>query len=239
MSSYKTHALIGGVGGLFLARVLDMLPHGAAIGQNVFGQLGAAGSSIPPAAAAALSTGGLVAGSAFLALIPDIDEPGSFIARRARTAIALACAPLLGAVGYLLASSGIIHTQPIVAAAVCALTGLGFFGPLVGHIVVRLIRVGAGGHRRLTHSLVPCAALTVLAAGLWAAGLRVWAIIPAALVWGVVLHGLGDLPTPMGLPLFYPISQKDFFTLPKPLRPYGEPIAAAIAVIVGFVLWPR
>jgi hypothetical protein len=43
----------------------------------------------------------------------------------------------------------------------------------------------------------------------------------------------------MGLPLFYPVSQKDFFTLPKPLRPYGEPIAAAIAVIVGFVLWPR
>lgn len=238
MSSYRTHALIGAVGGLGLARLLDMVPHATAISQNPFAQLGPA-SIVPPGVTASLTTAGLVAGSAFLALLSDIDEPGSFIARRAKTAIVLACAPLLGAVGWFLASSGVIHTQPIVAAVVCALVGLGFFGPLLGHVIVRLVRVGAGGHRRLTHSLVPCAALAVLAAGLWFTGLRPWAIIPAALVWGVVLHGLGDLPTPAGLPLFYPLSQADFHSLPKPLRPYGEPIAAAVAVVAGFLLWPR
>src|SRR6266540_3559684 len=206
MSSYRTHALIGAVGGLGLARLLDMVPHATAISQNPFAQLGPA-SIVPPGATASLTTAGLVAGSAFLALLSDIDEPGSFIARRAKTA--------------------------------SALVGLGFFGPLLGHVIVRLVRVGAGGHRRLTHSLVPCAALAVLAAGLWFTGLRPWAIIPTALVLGVVLHGLGDLPTPAGLPLFYPLSQADFHSLPKPLRPYGEPIAAAVAVIAGFLLWPR
>ena len=239
MSSYRTHALIGAVGGLGLARVLDMLPHGAAISQTVIGHIGVQGVVVPPGAASVLITAGLVVGSAFLALVSDIDEPGSWVARRARTVIALACAPLFGAVGFSLASSGTIHLQPIIVAVLGALVGLGFVGPLLGYLIVRLIRTGAGGHRRLTHSLLLGGALALTAAGLWFAGLRAWAIIPAALTWGILLHDLGDVGTPAGLPLLYPMSTITIHALPRPLRPYGEPIAAVIALIVGFALWPR
>ncbi len=239
MSSYRTHALIGAVGGLFLARVLDMRSDDAALSQTIFGQLGVQGVVVPPGAASVLRTIGLVVGSAFLALVSDIDEPGSWVARRARTVIALACAPLLGAAGFARASSGMNHIQPIIAAVLGALVGLGLVGPLLGHLIVRLIRTGAGGHRRLTHSLLLGGLLALAAAGLWVAGLRAWAIIPAALTWGILLHDLGDVGTPAGLPLLYPLSDITIHALPRPLRPYAEPIAAVIAVIVGFALWPR
>jgi membrane-bound metal-dependent hydrolase YbcI (DUF457 family) len=238
MSSYRTHALIGAVGGLFLARVLAMLPHGAALSQTIFGQLGAQGV-VSPGAASVLSTAGLVVGSAVLALVSDIDEPGSWVARRARTVVALACAPLLGAVGLALAEGGMIHIQPIIAAVLGALVGLGFIGPLLGHLIVRLIRAGAGGHRKLTHSLLLGGLLALASEGLWFAELRAWAIIPAALAWGILLHDLGDVGTPAGLPLLYPMSDITIHALPRRLRPYGEPIAAVIAVIVGFALWQR
>ena len=56
MSSYRTHALIGAVGGLGLARLLDMVPHATAISQNPFAQLGPA-SIVPPGVTAVAESG--------------------------------------------------------------------------------------------------------------------------------------------------------------------------------------
>ena len=199
MSSYRTHALIGAVGGLGLARVLDTLPDGAALSQALVGPIGAQGVVVPPGVASVLSTIGLVVGSAVLALVSDIDEPGSWVARRARTVIALACAPLLGAIGFALAEGGIIHIQPIIAAVLGALVGLGFLGPLLGHLIVRLIRTGAGGHRRLTHSLLLGDLLALGQSAVACPFVRLGDYSRRARL-GILLHDLGDVGTPAGLP---------------------------------------
>lgn len=75
----------------------------------------------------------------------------------------------------------------------------------------------------------------MLAVTLWRIGQPVWAIVPAALVWGQCLHVLGDLVTPAGVPLLYPISGKDV-GLPRPFSTYGESIATVVAIICGYVV---
>ncbi|HEU5098983.1 MAG TPA: metal-dependent hydrolase [Roseiflexaceae bacterium] len=63
-----------------------------------------------------------------------------------------------------------------------------------------------------------------------------WALLPGALAWGIVLHDVADLVTPHGIPLFYPISDRDFHILPESLRHFGEPIIAGVALVAGVLL---
>ena len=229
MSSWRTHALIGGVAGLALARALDTLPHGA-IGRLAAAQLQAAG------VAGALLTIGLVAGSAVLALLPDIDERHSKVSQWAHAIIALATAPIAGLAGWMLASSGRLHVAPIGAAAALSLLGVVVIGPSLGFALLRMLRAGVGGHRRLTHSLLLAALLGAAAAGLWALGLQVSATVPGALAYAIVVHAPGDIVTREGIMPIWPLST---WTLRIPLGSFGEPAAAAAALLAAVVLWTR
>jgi len=230
MSGYQVHALCGAVGGLALARALSILDVTATLVTPHSGLVPSV--ALPPG----VLDGLIVAGSAFVALLPDIDEGGSWVARRAKLVVSLACAPIGAIIGYSLSDKLHITGQPLVAAVVGALAALGFVGPLIGALLLKLIRRTAGGHRRFTHSLVFAAVLAFVAVIAWRFVGAPWALLPGALAWGIVLHDVADLVTPHGLPLFYPLSNRDFHILPKALRRMGEPIIACVAVGVGLLL---
>lgn len=219
MSSGTTHMIIGGVCGLGVAKLAST--YGVEL-PDVPG-----GSYLLPVL--------LVAGSAFLATLPDIDEPKSFIAQRARFAITFATGIIGTLIGWSAASLGRIAWSPSVAALVAGCLGFVLIGPLLSTLILRLIRFGAGGHRRLTHSLVVAALLAAIAWILWTGGYLLGAILPAALAYAIVVHDIGDLVTPMGLPLWYPISTRTV-GLPRPLSSFGEPLILLVAVGVGVLL---
>lgn len=227
MSGFQTHMLIGGVAGLALGRALDLVGISPALGLDtmLIQYLGRSGASW----ASLLSTGlPLVALSALLATVPDIDEPGSYIARRAEAVVTLTGAGLafLGAIAAKL--------QP--ALWLIALTLGTIVGALAGHLLLRAIRRAAGGHRRLTHSPLLALVFALIGGALWLGHLGAWALIPAALAWGILVHDIGDLVTPAGLPLLYPFSSKSFRVLPEPICRFGEPIVALAASIAGLML---
>lgn len=170
MSSFGTHALIGAVGGLALARGLEMTGHTLPIQAQA--------DALAPGA----GTLALVGISAFVALVPDIDEPNSWIGQRVVRVGALAGLVLGGMLG--LSAAGLIGAA--LAAGIGAVIG-GFLASLL----LRGIRTAAGGHRRLTHSFILAGVFAAIAAALVHAGLPVWAQLPAALAWGIVLHDLG------------------------------------------------
>jgi membrane-bound metal-dependent hydrolase YbcI (DUF457 family) len=170
----------------------------------------------------------LIGASALLATLPDIDEPGSFIGRRVRIATSLAGAGAAGWLAFALA-------LPIGLAVLLLAVGI-IGGGAAGYGLVLAIRRAAGGHRRLTHSLVLAGALAALAGALWLGGLRTEAIVPAALAWGIVVHNLGDVVTPAGVPLLYPFSRRDVRVLPRPVSRYGETLAATVAVGIAVLL---
>lgn len=218
MSSFQTHMLVGAVGGLVLARALAPLGIAPPVGAGTL--ISQLGTSLP-----------LVLLSALLATVPDIDEPGSFIARRARAVLTLTG---MGLAGYAAFAAQI---APVLTLLV--LVG----GALVGHVVgvgaLRLIRHGAGGHRRLTHSLVLALAFAVAAYGLWRAQAHAWALVPAGLAWAIVIHDVADVVTPAGVPLLYPFSGRSVRVLPEPICRMGEPLVAAGAIIVAVLLVQR
>lgn len=212
MSSFSTHALIGGCAGAI-----------AGIGLERFQPdlLATAADSIP-GGTPAMAQLALVAVSAVVALIPDIDEPGSWISRRTVAVIALAGMALGALAGSLFS-------------LVWLIVGIGIgavVGSLLGAALVRGIRLAAGGHRRLTHSLVLAAAFVALGIGVMTTVDPRWAVIPFALAWGIVMHDLGDVVTPAGVPLLYPLSSKDVRLLPEPICRAGEFIAGATAVLL-------
>jgi inner membrane protein len=90
----------------------------------------------------------------------------------------------------------------------------------------------AGGHRRLTHSLVLSLPLVLLAVVLWSVQ-PVAAVGVGLLAWGQWLHLLGDLVTPSGVPLLYPLTTRDTHLLPRPLTTIGEPLIASAALLCG------
>jgi membrane-bound metal-dependent hydrolase YbcI (DUF457 family) len=103
--------------------------------------------------------------------------------------------------------------------------------------LLRIIRGAAGGHRHLTHSLVVSVPLALIAAGCWWQGLTVAALVVGLLAWGQWLHLLGDLVTPAGVPLAYPLSDHDIRLLPRPLARMGEPLVAVLALLcAGWLL---
>lgn len=221
--------LIGAVGGLGLATWLEQT-QALPLPTGVF-QLGS------PSVPLGLMGAGIVLGSAVGSLWCDIDEPGSWISRRVKSAVALVAAPLTGVVGYALAVQGRVTLRPEVAAVIGILLGALVLGPLLGWLLLRLIRIGAGGHRRLTHSLVVGGLLAALAVVLWRGGQPIWAIVPAALVWFQVLHLIGDVVTVAGVPLLYPFSTRDV-GLPRPFAVVGEALITVIALFVGsWLLW--
>lgn len=230
MSRYQVHALCGAVGGHALARTLSILDVTATLVTPHSGFVPSV--ALPPGVLGGL----IVAGSAFVALLPDIDEGGSWVARRAKLVVSLACAPIGAIIGYSLSDKLHITGQPLVAAAVGALVALVFVGPLLGVLLLKLIRWAAGGHRRFTRSYVLASVLAAVVVIVWRLAGAPWALLPGALAWGIFLHTIADLVTLAGVPLFYPASEKSFFLLPRGLRHMGEPIIACVAVGVGLVL---
>ena len=76
--------------------------------------------------------------------------------------------------------------------------------------------------------------LLVLAAAVSLLGLPEWAIVPAALAWGLALHDLGDVVTPAGLPLLWPL-REGTVRLPRAVARHGERLAAGAAVLA--IIW--
>ncbi len=221
VSSFRTHMFIGAVGGLGLYKFAEhVVPTAVSIHVKVAG----VSYAIPPAAVGI----GCIVISAYLALWPDIDEPGSHISHRARHfmwiiggTIGLTIALAVPQIGLLLA------LLPLLGVAV---------GSIGGGLILSLLRRLSGGHRRLTHSLVIGTALVLLAGILYFMGLSIFTLPALALAWGQMLHLAGDVVTPRGVPLFYPFSRQDFRFLPYPAARYGELIAAGSALLVGIIL---
>lgn len=211
MSSWRGHMLIGATGGLALVRVLRVTGHFPVL------------PDIPPLGVETA----IIGGSAFLALLPDIDEPNSWIGQRVQLMMTLA-----GIILALVLAVGL--ELPLQWIAVYAAVGM-VVGKLAGWLLLKAIRTAAGGHRRLTHSLPLTGVLLLGTVALWSLGYGAWSLIPLAVAWGQVLHVLGDLPTPAGVPLFYPFSKQDF-GLPQPLSSFGEGLAAISAIAVASIL---
>jgi membrane-bound metal-dependent hydrolase YbcI (DUF457 family) len=220
MSSFGTHALIGAVGGLALAQGLELTGHTLPIQAQA--------DALAPGA----GTMALVGISAFVALVPDIDEPNSWIGQRVVRVGAFAGLVLSGMLGLsaggLTDGAGGLGAAGLLGAAVAA--GMGaVIGGFLASVLLRGIRTAAGGHRRLTHSFILAGMFAAIAGALVVAGLPIWAQLPAALAWGIVLHDLGDVVTPAGVPVLYPLSERDLHLLPEPLRGGGEAIAGGTA----------
>ena len=156
MSSGKTHMLVGGVAGMAVARWLG-LPLLEATTQSLLGW-------------------GAVAASTVLATLPDIDQPRSWIAQRVRLVVTLASAGVGVFMGLFALRAGVLRPflgvdwvryPGWLAPIVLGLLGLLIVGPVGGSLLLRIIRVSAGGHRRLTHSGLLAAVLAGVAWWLW------------------------------------------------------------------------
>jgi len=69
----------------------------------------------------------------------------------------------------------------------------------------------------------------------WTGGYVLWAIVPGALAYAVIVHLIGDLVTVHGVPIFYPFSTRSV-ALPRPLSSVGEPLILLVALAVGALL---
>ena len=222
MSGFQTHMLIGAVAGLALGQALGFAGASPALGLDpaiarAFGHAGSFAAVVP-----------LITLSALLATLPDIDEPGSYIARRAHACTTLAGAGLAACLAF---AARLAPSMWVVA----MLTGA-TLGGIAGFALLRLIRRAAGGHRRLTHSLLLALVFALAAGGLRLGRLGAWPLLPAGLAWAIVIHDLGDICTPAGVPLLYPFSRKSFRILPEPICRFGEPLAALVASLAGLLL---
>lgn len=221
MSSFQTHMLVGSVSGLAIVRALELdlvYPHDAKTSLAYL----------------------IIASSAFLATLPDIDEPRSWISRRVYGVIALmtmlvACTASLYAVIYKPTVIRAIAWSPWIIVFVSTMIGA-VVGSVLGWFVLRIIRTMSGGHRRLTHSFVVACILAIASYALWITTTHtLLSLLPALLGYAIVVHVLADVVTPAGVPLFYPISTRRF-GLPYPLSKFGEVIIFMTATVVGYWL---
>lgn len=163
----------------------------------------------------------LAAGIALTAgagLLPDLDEPGSTIAREGGfLTMALAWVVHRVSGGHRKGTHSLAGIAVFTAAAALAVT---FDAAIWARVVLWLflaLLLGAGLHAvRLGghHGDV----LALAAAGVavwWHAGLS-W--VPLCIALGALAHLAGDMCTHHGCPLLYPLDRRDFGLLPEPLR---------------------
>jgi|GEM_PF-958819 len=232
MSGFATHMLIGAAGGMTLAAVA---------GGNEW--------CLEPHCLASMSRGGgLVMGSMVLATLPDIDEPNSWIGQRVKWTTTVVTGIVLAVLAWLVTAALVESDSPpgfladwleemptwafyIPVVGAGLLFGMALIGPYLGTLLLATIRSAAGGHRRLTHSFVLGFPLLVLSTLLMIVNQPLIAVVPAAMAWGQFLHIIGDVVTPSGVPLAWPLSKKDVHILPKTLRPTGEMIIGFAAAV--------
>ena len=206
MSGFHTHMLIGAVGGLAAFKTVEHLDPGA-----LTIRLGDVGSTY--AVSSTVVGLGCVLVSAYLALWPDIDEPGTHISRLAPHYMWV-----FGAViAFLIAltasqNSIIVWLAPLLGAVI---------GYALGDVFLAALRFLSGGHRRLTHSLLVGSALFAAGVVTYLTGANALALPAFALAWGQLLHLIGDVVTPGGVPLFYPIWWEDFHLFPYRISRFG------------------
>lgn len=224
MSGFKTHVVIGAVGGLALVRAAERfapnLPESLLPGQ-------------PRLYAEAL----IILVSAVAATLPDIDEPGSWLSRRVHSALTIVGLIIGGAIGLDSRASGALANLGLSWTAfffLCLGIGL-LLGSIAGWALLRLIRVSAGGHRAGTHSVFFGGGLTLLAIVLQLAGQHALALTAVTLAWGWALHLLGDVVTPSGWRPFSPVSNYNI-RLPRPVARYGEALVFTAAALLALVL---
>lgn len=219
MSGFRTHMLIGAVGGLTAFRMVQAFAP-ATLSIRVSNQ------ALP----ANLVGLGCVAVSGYLALWPDIDEPGSHISRVAPHYMWLFGAVMALCVGV---AASLTPTALLILVA-CGALGVGISGGLL----LALLRFMSGGHRRLTHSLLVGITLYVLAGFCFLLRIVPLGLPLFALAWGQSLHLIGDVVTPGGVPLFYPLWRRNIHLFPHFFTQFGEPIIGLTALIIGFVyIW--
>ncbi len=218
MSGFHTHMLIGAVGGLATFKIVQ---HVAPTALSVQFSAGSSAYTVPTSV---IGIGGMLV-SAYLALWPDIDEPRSHISHRASHLMWLFGAAIGLMIAFAASNSALVMLLGFVLGAVV--------GSLTGGLVLATLRLVSGGHRRLTHSILVGTALVVLGGVLYFIGLK-WLVLPAlALAWGQFLHLVGDVVTPEGVPLFYPLWREDIHFFPYYVSPFGEIVVAFAALFVG------
>lgn len=222
MSSFRTHALIGAVCGLAVADMFDV-----------------------PVSIHRLSWKGLVivGASAVLALWPDADQSHSWMGQNIQRVVVWGVSVLGFLLGLLLVDvrfGGVSldtfeYNPPLLLLPVlAAMLGFVLVGPGLGRMLLRGLRWAAGGHRRMTHSLVLGVAFVILGVMISRFSLPL-ALIPWGLAYGIVVHDIGDVVTVQGVPLFYPISRHSF-RMPRFITRNGERLVAASAVGAGLTL---
>lgn len=170
---------------------------------------------------------GLAAGAVFTAgaaLLPDIDEPGSTIAREGGFATrTLAWISRRAAGGHRKGTHSAIGVALFTAAAWGAVTAAGHLHGRWQHVAALVVLgvfaqwllAGALHALRLGgHHGDAIAAAAAAAAVYWHWGLT---LIPLCIAIGALVHIAGDMATDSGVPFLYPLSGHDFHVLPLPL----------------------
>jgi hypothetical protein len=176
----------------------------------------------------------------------ECHEPNSWIGHRVRWVFSILAGLLLSFAGWRVSTTDggvwlaqLAHISPplrsLTGAGVGLLIGGVILGPWFGYELLRGLQDMFGGHRWMTHSLITSAILAVLSIVLWFAILPIPALVVAALLWGQLLHLVGDIPTPGGVPLLWPIRRRPL-ALPYALAVWGEPMVAVVALAVGIWL---
>ncbi|MBA3871045.1 MAG: metal-dependent hydrolase [Anaerolineae bacterium] len=223
MSGYRTHMLIGAVGGLGAYRIAEfidpsMVTFRLTIGNSAF---------VVPSLVVGLASAVV---SMYMALWPDIDERGSYVSNRAPRYMWLWAALLALCFAVSITQSIGLILLIVAVGAIAGRIGVGLF--------LYILRIASGGHRHLTHSLVLAMVLFVASAVLFFGGAIPLALPAFALAWGQIMHLIGDVVTPGGVPLFYPISSRDIHLFPYYISRHGELLIGFLSFLAGiFFLW--
>ena len=220
MSGYRTHMLIGAVGGLGAYRIINFLVPSA----FTFRLTATGATFIVPSLVVGL-TSAIV--SQYMAVWPDIDERGSYISNRASRYMWLWAALLALCFAVSITQSILLILLICLAGSLVGRLGVGIF--------LYILRAVSGGHRHLTHSLVLGATLFIGSVMLYIFGLTALALPAFVLAWGQALHLIGDVVTPGGVPLFYPVYTRDIHLLPYVIARHGELLIGCAAFAAGML----